>query len=191
MMKKELTKSMVILFLNIVTILVLAHENIFSNTIAISSEYITYNTLIAIILFLILVIIKTNFKVALITNISRLGFERTITLFTFMFFQISFLTVFIYTQQLDFLIGVFLITFEVIFIISMLLISANSLPISLSNKFIKLKDIVFTVMVIDLILKNQPFEFFSLPVASILIAAYTTISAYILYKLIVLLKKSF
>lgn len=190
-MRKELINTLFILALNIITILFLAYENVFSNTIAVGSAYITYNTILAIIFFIVLVVVKSNLRVALITNISRLSFERTITLFVFVFFYISFISVFIFTQQLTFIIGVALITFEIIFILSMLLISANSLPVSLNNKYVKLKEILFVVLVMDLILKNQPFELFSVPMDTILISAYTTLSAYIIYKLILILKEHY
>lgn len=190
-MKKELINTLFILTLNVITILLLAYENVFSNTIAVGNAYITYNTILAIMLFIVLVVVKSNLKVALITNISRLSFERTMTLFVFVFFYISFLTVFIFTQQLTFIIGVALITFEIIFILTMLLVSANSLPISLSNQYMKLKEILFVVLVMDLILKNQPFELFSVPMDIILIAAYTTLSVYIVYKIIKLLKEHY
>lgn len=190
-MKKENLNTLLIFILNFVTIMVLAHENVFSNTIAISTDYITYNTLVATILFIILVIMKFNVKVVLITNLSRLSFERTMTLFAFVFFYISFISVFMFTGQLDFLIGLILIMCEIVLMISMLIISANISAVSLNNKFLKLKDIIFILLVLDLILKNQPFEFFAVPIDTMLIASYTTLCMYILYKIISLLKESY
>ncbi|MGL5020618.1 MAG: hypothetical protein ACRC5R_01130, partial [Mycoplasmatales bacterium] len=162
--------------------------NLFYEKIEIGNLYITYTSIIGAVLLIVLLILKNNNKASLVLNITRIDKERLITILVFNFYYISMIIAFLASNQISFFVSLFLISCELLVIILSLLISFKNISYSIDKLLLKIRDILFFVLVLDLILNNVPFGAYSIPLDQLLIASYSGLIGFIVYKLFIALK---
>lgn len=178
-----------LVFIITITIMVLVNSSsFFPGVVDIGNYYVSYASIVAAILFIILIVFKTNERIILVQDTQRITFDRLITLFVYKFMYIGLIYTFISTNQIGFISGLVLIFMEFAISIMDLIITNKNVTFSGTKFVFSARDLIFNVLVLVLILNNMPFQLYAIPADLILISLYLTILVYITYSLVTIVR---
>lgn len=187
-MNKIYIKDLLVLIMTITIMILVVSTNLFTGVLNIGNYYLTYASILAAILYLILISFKNNEKLVLVLDVQRMDVQRLVTLLVYKFMYLSLIFTFIHTNQISFFIGLLIVFVEFFISTLNMIISVKNIQFTGSRFVLSMRDLVFNAMIIVLILNNLPFKLYSIPMDLILIALYTTILLYISYSLIQIIK---
>ena len=189
-MRKEFERDFAVLALTIVTLVVISNKLLLSQTIDVQNYQLSLGAIVTAILIIIINLVKSNKKLAVIYQFNRTDIQRLLTLFVYYFYIFSFIILFTYNHSLHYVIALILIIGEMSILVLSLLMRLNNVSITSSKKLFVIKDSLFFIMLLILALQNMPFLLYSIPADLILVSMYTSFVAYLTYLLVNVLYKA-
>lgn len=183
-MYKEYIKDLLVLVITMLIMILVISTSLFPGIISVGSYYISHSSILAAILFLVLMILKSNEKIALVQDVQRIDTQRLITLLVYKFTYLALIFTFIHTNQISFFIGLLIIFIEFVMSSLNMIIAVKKIQYTGSKFILSIRDYIFNILILVLILNNMPFELYSIPIDLIAISLYVTILLYITYSLI-------
>ncbi len=180
-MKSNYIKDVLILLLNIILIIIFTTNSFLLHQISIGNFYTTYTAIIVSILFLIIMFLKSTDNIILINDLQRINAYRLFSLIIYKFLYVSLIIMFLYMNQISFIVALFLIFGDMLNIIFNLVIVSKNIIFRMNKTLILTREFLFNITIIVLLNSNMPFELYALPVDNFLISLYTTSLMYILY----------
>lgn len=187
-MTKSYYKDFFMVLLSVVIIILITSQSLLVEKINIGNTYLTIADLVSVVLFVIILILKNNERIFLMFDVLRMDMPRLISLCTHNFIAFSFIITFIYLSEINLFIGIILIFLEFFLLIVNILIMVKNISFTRNRDILKIKEYIFSVLILDLILNNIPFEIFAIPVDSVLIATYSVIMLYISFLAVEILR---
>lgn len=178
-MNRNIVRSIAAFFITIIVLVLILNQSVFSEVITIKNYYIQLTAIIASVIFIILNIVKPN--TLIMYSFNRIDSKRLMMLANYYFYILSFILIFTFSHQIHFVIALIIVMTEFIFIVLNLVLRIQNVEINVNREILRIKDLVFFLLILVLILQNMPFEIYSLPIDSIMIALYTTMNIYICY----------
>lgn len=182
------TKDFLIFICNVLILILINSSTIILDTLKIGGTYVEVTSIVAVILFIIILCLKGNERLSLLLDVKRIDMSRLFSLLVYNFFKISLILSFIFMNQISLTMGIILIYFEFILILIHMIISAKNISFVDGKNILKIREYLFNILIIDLILSNMPAELYSIPLDSIIIATFAGITIYSIYLLTEMLR---
>lgn len=182
------TKDFLIFICNVLILILINSSTIILDTLKIGGTYVEVTSIVAVILFIIILCLKGNERLSLLLDVKRIDMSRLFSLLVYNFLKISLILSFIFMNQISLTMGIILIYFEFILILIHMIISAKNISFVDGKNILKIREYLFNILIIDLILSNMPAELYSIPLDSIIIATFAGITIYSIYLLTEMLR---
>lgn len=178
--KSEILISIITLAILSLFILPIFNFNYFSYF----NYFLPIRNIVATILFILLMVLKNTRKVNMIVLLSRFEIRELVFSYSYYLSTTLLFLLIIYLKYLNFMLISVIICLEIAIIITNYY-AAYSMQVTRDiTKYIKVKEVTYTLMMTVIFLNNFPFEIYGIPMNIILVIIYAIIQVNIIYKLL-------
>ncbi len=144
---------------------------------------ININNIVAAGLLVLYLLVKNSKKTNMIVELQRFSLDELFYMIVYYIHNFSLIILFITIGSLNFLLGMIIVSLELVIVLSKFYVNYNQEFSRGILKYWKLKEIHLMLMFFLLILNNMPFEMYGLPIIEIVVITYIIIQANLIYKI--------
>ncbi len=144
---------------------------------------LSINNILAAGLLIFYLFIRNNKKTNMIVELQRFSKDELFYMIVYYIHDFSLIILFISIGSLNFLLGIVIVSLELVIILSKFYVNYNQEFSRDILKFWRLKEIHLVIMFFLLILNNMPFEMYGLPIVEIVVITYVILQANLIYKI--------